>query len=63
MVDEYEAEATSLSEEQEKQRIAAAKRAEKTRLEFLDRVLRRQTAAFCPLPSSAPLTCRRKSEG
>jgi hypothetical protein len=41
--------------------MLAKRRAEKARLEFLDKVVRRQTKLFCPLPST-PRTCRRKIE-
>lgn len=38
-----------------------SKQANKIQLEFLDKVLRRQTATFCPLPAKSQ-TCSRKSE-
>ena len=41
--------------------LAKSKRAKKSQLEFLDKILRRQTATFCPLPAK-PQTCSRKSE-
>ena len=41
--------------------LANTKRAKKSQLEFLDKILRRQTATFCPLPTK-PQTCSRKSE-
>jgi hypothetical protein len=46
----------------DKKMAGAERRTKKARLEFLDRVLRRQTASFCPLPPATPMTCRRKSE-